>query len=178
MKTKRARILTRALHIAAIFPSPSHDGVGHDTHAPQQGDTLCQLLPYELVHTASSKGPTRAVHVLLAHGLQLFKPRSLPVTRMNAQQVIAILPNDDDSSFNVRHDDFLRHGATALVRDENGRISLETITASSSFLDQVLTTGCFRRGKPIVDPVSRQVMGYEMEMIATPGALKPRYATA
>jgi hypothetical protein len=139
---------------------------------------LCQLLPHELVHTSISKGPIRAADALLAHGLQLSRPRSLPVTRMNAQQVIAILPNDDDSSFNVRHDDFLRHGAKALVRDEDGRISLETITASSSFLDQVLTTGCFRRGKPIVDPVSRQVMGYEMEMIAAPGALKPRYATA
>ena len=97
---------------------------------------------------------------------------------MRSQEVIAILPNDDEANFNVRHDDFLRHGVTALVRDEHGRVTLETITASSSFLDQVLTTGCFRRGKPIVDPVTRQVMGYEMEMVATPGALKPRYATA
>jgi hypothetical protein len=99
---------------------------------------------------------------------------------MSFQQVIAILPNDPEgeSSFNVRHDDFLQQGATALVRDEQGRVTLETITANSSFLDQVLNTGCFRRGKPIVDPVSRQVMGHEMEMVATPGALKPRYATA
>jgi len=97
---------------------------------------------------------------------------------MSAPQVIAILPNDDESNFNVRHDDFINNGATALVRDEHGRITLETITPSSSFLDQVMTTGCFRRGKPIFDPVSRQVMGYEMEMVATPGALKPRYAVA
>lgn len=97
---------------------------------------------------------------------------------MSAKQVIAILPNDDEASFNIRHDDFLRNGATALVRDEHGRVSLQTITPDCSFMDQVMTTGCFRRGKPILDPVSRQVMGYEMEMVATPGALKPRYAAA
>jgi len=97
---------------------------------------------------------------------------------MPTPQVIAILPNDDESTFNVRHDDFLSHGATALVRDEEGRVTLEKITPNCTFLDQVMTTGCFRRGKPILDPVSRQVMGYEMEIIATPGALKSRYAVA
>jgi hypothetical protein len=34
------------------------------------------------------------------------------------------------------------------------------------FDEQIMTTGCFRRGKPIIDPVTREVMGYEMEMMS------------
>jgi hypothetical protein len=34
------------------------------------------------------------------------------------------------------------------------------------FAEQVVTTGCFRRGKPIIDPTTREVMGYEMEMLS------------
>jgi len=28
-----------------------------------------------------------------------------------------------------------------------------------------MSTGCFRRGKPIVDPLTHEHLGYEMEMI-------------
>jgi hypothetical protein len=55
--------------------------------------------------------------------------------------------------------------ATALVRDHEGRMSLHPFTKDMPFADQAMTTGCFRRGKAIIDPVSREVMGYEMEML-------------
>lgn len=63
---------------------------------------------------------------------------------------------------------------TGLFRDAEGRMSLKHLTREWAqempFKEQVMTTGCFRRGKPIVDPVSREVIGYEMEMIAGPEA--------
>ncbi len=62
--------------------------------------------------------------------------------------------------------------ATALVRDDQGRMSLRPftrdLTREMPFAEQVMTTGCFRRGKEIIDPVTREVMGYEMEMISDP----------
>jgi hypothetical protein len=72
-------------------------------------------------------------------------------------------------------EDYVARGATALVRDASGRMSLELLTDSAAFKEQVMSTGCFRRGKPIIDPVSRQVMGYEMEMIAQQ-ACRPQLA--
>jgi hypothetical protein len=57
-------------------------------------------------------------------------------------------------------------GTTALLRDAEGKITIEPVTKDSAFVEQMLTTGCFRRGKAIVDPVTREIMGYEMEMVA------------
>ncbi len=58
--------------------------------------------------------------------------------------------------------------ATALVRGVDGQMSLEAVEEGSNFARDMMTTGCFRKGKPIVDPVSREIMGYEMEMIPGP----------
>lgn len=55
--------------------------------------------------------------------------------------------------------------ATALVRGADGQISLETVAQDGAVAWDAMQTGCFRNGKPIVDPVSREVMGYEMEML-------------
>lgn len=60
--------------------------------------------------------------------------------------------------------------ATAIVRDAQGRMSVRSIQPDADFSREAAATGCFRRGKPIIDPVSRQVMGYEMEMIPPPAA--------
>jgi hypothetical protein len=57
-------------------------------------------------------------------------------------------------------------GTTALLRDAEGKITIEPVPKDSALVEQMLTTGCFRRGKAIVDPVSREIMGYEMEMVA------------
>jgi len=59
--------------------------------------------------------------------------------------------------------------ATLLLRQPDGQMSLETVNPDSTLAGRyALSTGCFRRGKPIFDPVTRQVLGYEMEMIETP----------
>jgi hypothetical protein len=60
-------------------------------------------------------------------------------------------------------------GATALMRDAQGQIRLEKVTTpATGWSEQMLSTGCFKRGKPIVDPMTREVMGYEMEMVPNP----------
>jgi hypothetical protein len=56
-------------------------------------------------------------------------------------------------------------GAQRLVRDEDGSIVLEDVETVEDFDATARTTGCFRRGTPIVDPESREVIGYEMEEV-------------
>lgn len=56
-------------------------------------------------------------------------------------------------------------GAQRLVRDADGCVSLEAIADASDFDATARTTGCFRRGKPIHDPGTHEVIGYEMEEV-------------
>ena len=56
--------------------------------------------------------------------------------------------------------------ATILVRNADGKMSMQPVDPDTTLGQQALTTGAFRKGKPIVDPVSRQIMGYEMEPVA------------
>lgn len=61
-----------------------------------------------------------------------------------------------------------RERGTLLVRRPDGQMSLEPLQADTAFTRNALTTGCFRRGTPIIDPRTREVMGYEMEMVSSP----------
>jgi hypothetical protein len=81
---------------------------------------------------------------------------------MRAAKIIALLLPE---SHNASRDEFDVETATALMRDHDGRMTLSPLTHHMPFAEQVMTTGCFRRGKPIIDPVTRDVMGYEMEMV-------------
>jgi hypothetical protein len=62
-------------------------------------------------------------------------------------------------------------GARVLVRDEHGTLSLHAVNAQSTFEHQAIQTGSFRRGNPIVDPVTQETIGYEMERL--PSAIAP-----
>ena len=53
--------------------------------------------------------------------------------------------------------------ARVLVREKNGYISAQVANASGTFADRSIQTGAFRRGNPIVDPVTHETVGYEME---------------
>jgi len=66
-------------------------------------------------------------------------------------------------------------GAQRLVRGADGCVSLEAIADAQEFDATARTTGCFRRGKPIHDPATREVIGYEMEevpLLSRGGALR------
>jgi hypothetical protein len=59
----------------------------------------------------------------------------------------------------------LGKGAQRLVRAPDGRVSLEPVESEEEFERAARTTGCFRRGKPIHDPHTHEVIGYEMEQV-------------
>ena len=59
----------------------------------------------------------------------------------------------------------LGKGAQCLVRHADGRVVLEPVVSEEEFERTARTTGCFRRGKPIHDPTTHEVIGYEMEQV-------------
>ena len=59
----------------------------------------------------------------------------------------------------------LGKGAQRLVRTPDGRVSLEPVASQEEFERTARMTGCFRRGKPIHDPHTHEVIGYEMEQV-------------
>jgi hypothetical protein len=59
----------------------------------------------------------------------------------------------------------LGKGAQRLVRLPDGRVLLQPVESEEEFEREARTTGCFRRGKPIRDPNTHEVIGYEMEQV-------------
>lgn len=58
--------------------------------------------------------------------------------------------------------------AQMLLRETDGRMRLQDVATDSVMGQHAMSTGCFRRTKPILDPDTREVMGYEMELVAQP----------
>jgi len=56
-------------------------------------------------------------------------------------------------------------GAHRLIREANGRVSLEPVESQEEFDRIARDTGCFRRGRAIRDPRTQEVIGYEMEQV-------------
>jgi hypothetical protein len=81
---------------------------------------------------------------------------------MAKAEVIAMLMPDGEAT------DRMQRMATLLVRNPDGQMSLQTVSADSTLGQYAMSTGCFHKGAPIVDPVTREVLGYEMEMIPSP----------
>jgi hypothetical protein len=55
---------------------------------------------------------------------------------------------------------------TALVRDAQGLMELHHLRADKALLRKTRLAGRFNCGKPIVDPLTREVIGYEIEPMA------------
>ena len=55
---------------------------------------------------------------------------------------------------------------TALVRDAEGTIEVRDLVPNRSLMRMARMTGRFNRGKPIVDPLTREIIGYEIEPLA------------
>lgn len=53
--------------------------------------------------------------------------------------------------------------AAIMVRSASGQWSLQPLDPDGTLGQHALSTGAFRKGQPIVDPVSRRILGYEME---------------
>jgi hypothetical protein len=83
-------------------------------------------------------------------------------------ELIAVLLGEADASSS-------RAARTAqmLLRSADGRMSLQTVNPNTTLGQYALRTGCFRQGKPIFDPITRQTLGYEMEPAPITEALRP-----
>ncbi len=80
----------------------------------------------------------------------------------DTETIALLLGNLDDERWQPH--DFVA-GAQRLVRDADGHVTLETVKSAEEFDQTASTTGCFRRGKAIVDPDTRDVIGYEFEEV-------------
>lgn len=80
---------------------------------------------------------------------------------MDDNEVIAVLVagyDDDDGAGR----------ATVILRDGAGNVSMKHMSTQDGLAQRAANIDRFRRGKPIVDPVSREVVGYELERVAMP----------
>jgi len=77
---------------------------------------------------------------------------------MDDNEVIAVLV--------AGYDDEGVERATVILRDAQGNVSMKPMAAHDGLAQRTANTDRFRRGKPIVDPVSREVVGYELERVA------------
>jgi hypothetical protein len=60
--------------------------------------------------------------------------------------------------------------AMALVRDAQGLMELRQLRPDKALIRRARMTGRMNGGKPIRDPVTREIMGYEIEPITLPAA--------
>lgn len=58
----------------------------------------------------------------------------------------------------------------ALVRDEQGFIEVKSLRPDVALIKRARLTGRVNCGKPILDPITREVMGYEIAPIVLPAA--------
>jgi len=78
-------------------------------------------------------------------------------------EIIALVLGD--GSDRRWHAGQLGRGAQCLIRRPDGRVELEPVASEEEFERTARTTGGFRRGKPIHDPFTHEVIGYEMEQV-------------
>jgi hypothetical protein len=78
-------------------------------------------------------------------------------------EVLAILIDESDESADSGNIDFA--ATSCLLRDATGVMSIKPTRSSEALRLGLENSGVFRRGTPIVDPVSGDVIGYELEEI-------------
>ena len=59
---------------------------------------------------------------------------------------------------------------TALVRDVDGVMEVRQLRPDRTLLHKARVAGRLNCGTPIIDPVTREVIGYEIDPIAVPAA--------
>jgi hypothetical protein len=58
----------------------------------------------------------------------------------------------------------------ALVRDEQGLMEIKSLRPDVALIKRARVTGRVNCGTPILDPITREVMGYEIDPIMLPAA--------
>jgi len=80
----------------------------------------------------------------------------------SSSEVIAVVLGESQERW---HAGQLGKGAQQLVRRADGSVGLLPVESEEEFERAARTSGCFRRGKPIRDPNTREIIGYEMEQV-------------
>jgi len=57
---------------------------------------------------------------------------------------------------------------TALLRDSEGSMEVRSLSPDTAIMRAAWLAGRLNRGKPIVDPHTREVIGYEIEPMVVP----------
>jgi hypothetical protein len=79
-----------------------------------------------------------------------------------SSEVIAVVLGESHERWRAGE---LGRGALKLVRRADGSVGLEPVESEEAFERVARSSGCFRRGKPIRDPDTHEVIGYEMEKV-------------
>lgn len=87
----------------------------------------------------------------------------------NIEIIAVVLPDGTPDSPGALQD-FVATGTMLLVRHADGCMSLEPARREAAWLDRARASDCVYKSRPIHDPLSREVLGYELEMI-TPALL-------
>ena len=78
-------------------------------------------------------------------------------------EVIAMVMSDGEGPVGR-----MQRMATVLLRAADGQMSVRTVSPDSTLGQFALSTGCFRRRTPIIHPITREHLGYEMERVEGP----------
>jgi hypothetical protein len=84
---------------------------------------------------------------------------------MTQPEVIAMVVSDGEGPNGTGR---MQRMATILLRGADGQMSVRTVSPDSTLGQFALSTGCFRNGAAIVDPITREHLGYEMERVESP----------
>lgn len=79
---------------------------------------------------------------------------------ISPDEVLALLFPEPASSGNPSS------SVTAFVRDPHGGLMLATVVPNRSLLEAARVTGRWNSGTPILDPQTREVIGYELAPLA------------
>lgn len=77
--------------------------------------------------------------------------------RPEQTEVLAVLVSGYDESGTQR--------ATVVLRDREGRVRMRQVDAQDEFVLRASQDSCFRRGKPVRDPRTGEVIRYELEKV-------------
>jgi hypothetical protein len=79
---------------------------------------------------------------------------------ISAEEVLALLFPEPATSGNPSP------SVTAFVRDPQGGLMLATVVPNRSLLEAAKVAGRFNSGTPILDPQTREIIGYELSPLA------------
>jgi hypothetical protein len=87
-------------------------------------------------------------------------------TQVSSQQpeIIAVVLPDGTPDSPAALRDFVATGTMLLIRHPDGRMALEPARQVAAWTNQLTSAWTMGKSRPILDPVSREIMGYEMEM--------------